>query len=151
MKQAVFLLALLTAMHAHAATAPAAAAPVSAPGMMQVMVGLLLVLGVLIALAWSLKKMGAGKHAPSGALKIVGGINVGNRERILVVEVADQWIVVGVTASSINALSTMPRQDSLDLAPMTPLAKNFSVWLKQTIDRRNAQKSPSDPGSGNAH
>ncbi|GAA4015089.1 hypothetical protein GCM10022212_07220 [Actimicrobium antarcticum] len=106
--------------------------------MLQVMVGLLLVLGLLIGITWFMKKMGAGKQTVGGALKIVGGISVGNRERILVVEVADQWIVVGITPTTISALSTMPRQAGVELSPIAPLAKNFSDWLKQTIEKRSA-------------
>jgi len=112
------------------------------------------VLGLLIAVAWSMKKMGAGKHAAAGSLKIVGGVSVGNRERILVIEVADQWIVVGVTPTSISALSTMPKQEGIELSAAAPLAKTFSDWLKQTIDKRktdqhNSAKTTSGPD--NAH
>ncbi len=141
-----------------ATTSAPVAAPVAAatsPGnMLQVMVGLMVVLGLLIAVAWSMKKMGAGKHAAAGALKIVGGVSVGNRERILVVEVADQWIVVGVTPTSISALSTMPKQEGVELSAVAPLAKNFSDWLKQTIDKRKTDQlnSASKPsGLDNAH
>ncbi|MFT5590125.1 MAG: flagellar protein FliO/FliZ [Bradyrhizobium sp.] len=162
MKWAAMLLStLLTApeIFAQAATATTpVATPVAAsssPGnMLQVMVGLMVVLGLLVAVAWSMKKMGAGKHAAAGALKIVGGVSVGNRERILVVEVADQWIVVGVTPTSINALSTMPKQEGVELSAAAPLAKNFSDWLKQTIDKRKTEqiKSASNSsGLDNAH
>ncbi|MDP9108254.1 MAG: flagellar biosynthetic protein FliO [Pseudomonadota bacterium] len=128
----------------------AAAAP-SPAGMLQVTFGLLVVVGLLFAVMWSLKKMGAGKHAPAGAVKVVGGVSVGNRERILVVEVADQWIVVGVTPTTISALSTMPRQVGVDLSPTAPLAKNFSAWLKQTIDKRNAGVAAAVDSPGSSH
>ncbi|EGF33766.1 Flagellar biosynthesis protein fliO [Oxalobacteraceae bacterium IMCC9480] len=158
MKRAGILFpALLAApqIFAQAVTTAAPASTSTSPGsMLQVMVGLILVLGLLIAVAWSMKKMGAGKHAAAGALKIVGGVSVGNRERILVVEVADQWIVVGVTPTSINALSTMPKQEGVELSAVAPLAKNFSDWLKQTIDKRKADhinNKPNTPGMDNAH
>ena len=131
-------LAALAAPASVAATTAAASAASSPAGMLQVTFGLLLVVGLLFAVTWSLKKMGAGKHAAAGAVKVVGGVSVGNRERILVVEVADQWIVVGVAPGAITALSTMPKQAGLDLSPPRPLAKNFSTWLKQTIEQRNA-------------
>ena len=133
--------AFAVAMAAAPASAPIVTAAPSPGGMLQVMVGLLLVLGVLVAVAWSMKKMGAGKHAgAAGAIKIVGGIGVGNRERILVVEVADQWIVVGVTATAISALSTMPKQSGYDASGILP--QNFAGWLKQTIDKRSATTAP---------
>ncbi len=120
------------------ATSPTTASPTSPAGMLQVMVGLILVLGVLVVIAWGVKKIGVGKQASGGAIRIVGGIQVGNRERIMVIEVANEWIVVGVTASSITALSTMPKQDGAALTPALPLAKNFSSWLQHTIEKRKA-------------
>ncbi len=119
-------------------TAATTAAPTSPAGMLQVMLGLILVLGVLVVIAWSVKKIGVGKQANGGAIKIVGGIHVGNRERIMVIEVANEWIVVGVTSASITALSTMPKQEGATLSPSLPLAKNFSSWLQQTIEKRKA-------------
>ena len=71
--------------------------------------------------------------------RVVGGVNVGNRERVLVVEVADQWIVVGVAPGRVNALSTMPKQDNAPTSQPLPEQKNFATWLKQTIDKRNAR------------
>ncbi|MGI4937782.1 MAG: flagellar biosynthetic protein FliO, partial [Janthinobacterium lividum] len=68
--------------------------------------------------------------------------------------VADQWIVVGVAAGSVTSLATMPRQvptgrnaalgaDGLPVSgtDSTPGAStaNFSSWLKQKIDQRNAR------------
>ena len=143
-------LLVLDAYAVGAVVAPAPAAPSSA-GMLQVTFGLLVVVGLLFAVAWSMKKMGAGKYAAAGAVKVVGGVSIGNRERILVVEVADQWIVVGVTPASITALSTMQKQEGVDLTPQIPLAKNFSVWLKQTIDKRAALANRTNLDSENAH
>lgn len=114
------------------------AAPASPAGMLQVMIGLILVLGVLVVIAWGVKKIGVGKQASGGAIKIVGGIHVGNRERIMVIEVANEWIVVGVTSASITALSTMPKQEGVASSPALPLAKNFSTWLQHTIEKRKA-------------
>ena len=139
-----------SATAATAATIAAAPLPASPGSMLQVMTGLLLVLGLLAAIAWSMKKFGAGKHASAGAIRVVGGLPVGSRERILVVEVADQWIVVGVTPTSITALSTMPKQESAATYSALPPAKNFSAWLQQTIDKRHAAAGKSSSGLDHA-
>lgn len=123
---------------ATAATAPAAAGPGS---LIQVLLWLLVICGLLGGAAWVLKRMGLARPAAGNVARIVGGVNVGNRERVLVVEVADQWIVVGVGPGRVNALSTMPKQDTA--APATeplPDGKNFALWLKQTIEKRNGSK-----------
>ncbi|MGH8809782.1 MAG: FliO/MopB family protein, partial [Noviherbaspirillum sp.] len=74
----------------------------------------------------------------ASTVKVIGGVNVGSRERILVVEVAEQWIVVGVAPGRVNTLSTLPRQE-IAAPDSAPAAKNFSTWLKQTIEQRNGQ------------
>jgi flagellar protein FliO/FliZ len=119
-----------------ATAATAASTTSSAGGMAQVTLGLVVVLALMAGAAWLLKRMGVGNAAAGGVAKIVGGVSVGSRERVLVVEVADQWIVVGVSAGRVNALSTMPRQE-LPAATSQPLPANFAGWLKQSLDKRN--------------
>jgi len=109
----------------------------STGGLFQVLLGLILVLGLMAALAWVLKRFGATRAAGSAAVRVVGGVSVGGRERVLIVEVADQWIVVGVAPGRVNALATMPRQEN-DVLTTAPAAQNFSSWLKQTMEKRNA-------------
>jgi flagellar protein FliO/FliZ len=131
------LVLLLCAASAHAAEP---ASPASAGSLFQVLLGLVVVLGCMAGAAWMLRRFGLAKSTSASAVKVVGGINVGTRERVLVVEVGDQWIVVGVAPGRVNALSTMPRQEAVTLPESaTPVAKNFSAWLKQTIEKRNAQ------------
>jgi flagellar protein FliO/FliZ len=131
--------------------AAGAAAPVtvgqSAPGpstgtLLQTILALVLVLALLAALAWAAKRYGPRVAGNSANLRMVGALNIGGRERIMVVEVGDQWIVVGASPGRINALATMPRGDaaaSATLAGHAPSASSFSDWLKQTIDKRNAR------------
>lgn len=147
-----------------AATAPAPAAttpppgqrpaPVVMPGssapatgsLLQTILALVLVLGVLLGLAWFLKRYGPRGMGASANVKLVGALNIGGRERIMVVEVGDQWIVVGASPGRVNALATMPRQDGAhaegtqaSLAPHVPSAGSFGDWLKKTLDNRNAK------------
>jgi flagellar protein FliO/FliZ len=122
---------------AHAAAEQAG--PASAGSLFQVLLGLIVVLGLMAGAAWMLRRFGLAKTTFAGTVKIIGGVNVGTRERILVVEVADQWIVVGVAPGRVNTLSTMPRQENVAESEAAPVAKNFSAWLKQTIDKRNGQ------------
>ncbi|WP_307727500.1 flagellar biosynthetic protein FliO, partial [Massilia sp. AB1] len=149
------------------APAPAAQAPITAPApapeqqtpraalpssptspaagsLMQTILALVLVLAVLAGLAWFLKRFAPKMMGGSNAnLRLVGALNLGARERIVVVEVGNQWIVVGASPGRINALATMPRQEGVEgtatVAAATPSAGSFSDWLKNTIDKRNAK------------
>ena len=130
----IFATLVSTSGMARAAEQPGTA---SSGSLFTVLLGLTLVLGLVAAAAWVLKRFGAARTVGGAHVKIVGGANVGTRERILVVEVADQWIVVGVTPTQINTLTTMPRQELAAMPDSGPAAHPFAAWLKQTIDKRN--------------
>nr|WP_081983925.1 flagellar biosynthetic protein FliO [Massilia sp. JS1662] len=133
------------------ATPSATVPPVTMPAgsstgsLLQTLFALILVLAVLGGLAWFLKRYGPKVGGGNANLRIVGSLNLGGRERIVVVEVGNEWIVVGASPGRINALATMPRQDGHNgdnggtnaaLAPHGPAAHSFADWLKQTIDKR---------------
>ncbi|MFC5547973.1 flagellar biosynthetic protein FliO [Massilia aerilata] len=130
-----------------------APAPVTMPSgsatgsLLQTLFALIVVLGVLGALAWFLKRYGPKAMGGAAGLRVVGSLNLGGRERLLVVEIGNQWIVVGASPGRVNALATMPKQESADMASAgatlaqgetttTQPANSFADWLKQTIDKR---------------
>jgi flagellar protein FliO/FliZ len=122
---------------------PESATASPAGNLVQTIIALLAVLGLLAGLAWFLKRYGPKTMGGSTNLRTVGALSLGGRERIIVVEVGDQWIVVGASPGRVNALATMPKQHIADsgalLQPNAPTAGSFSDWLKQTIDKRNAR------------
>lgn len=134
MRSLLLPLTLLAASSAHAAEQ---AGPGPASSLFQVLLGLIVVLGLLAGTAWFIRRLGLARPSSASAVRIIGGASVGTRERIVLVEVADQWIVVGVAPGCVNALSTMPRQEGVLPPEPAPVAKNFSAWLKQTIEKRN--------------
>ena len=120
---------------------PMAAA--SAGSLLQTVFGLAVVLATLALFAWAMKRYGPRQPAGAAGLRIVSALNLGGRERIIVVEVGDQWIVVGASPGRVNALATMPKQHTEPgpamLNPYAPSASSFAEWLKQTIEKRNAK------------
>lgn len=124
--------------------APATMAPTSSAGsLLQTILALMFVLALLIGLAWFMKRYGPKVMGGNNKMRVISSLNLGGRERIVLVEVADQWIVVGASPGRINALATMPRQEGdlpqLATAQNGPAAANFSEWLKQTIEKRNGK------------
>lgn len=113
----------------------------STGGLLQTIFALMFVLALLVGAAWALKRFGPKNFGGGNSnVKLVGALSVGARERILVVEVGEQWIVVGASPGRMNALATMPRQESTEAAVNTPLpTANFAAWLKQTIDKRDGK------------
>ena len=112
----------------------------SAGGMLQFALGLAIVLGLIVAAGWFAKRFSIGPAA-SGLVKVVAGAAVGQRERVVVVEVGEVWMVLGVAPGRVNALHTMPRGTVSPQFAMgqTPRAVGgFAGWLKQTMEKRRA-------------
>ncbi|BEV15201.1 flagellar biosynthetic protein FliO [Herbaspirillum sp. DW155] len=133
------------------AAAPAAAGtslPSSTGSAFTMLFGLVAVLAVMAAVAWLVKRFGlASSMGGNGVAKVVGGVSVGTRERVIVVEVGEQWIVVGVAPGRVNALATLPRQEGAAAQPAAA-APAFATWLKHTMDKRNGGTGNGDrPGN----
>ena len=136
--------AVAAALPAMPAGAPMTMAPTSSAGsLLQTILALVFVLALLIGLAWFMKRYGPKVMGGNNKMRVVSSLNLGGRERIVLVEVADQWIVVGASPGRINALATRPRQEGelpqLATTQNGPAATNFSEWLKQTIEKRNGK------------
>lgn len=115
-----------------------ASLPSSSGSVVTMLLGLTAVLALMAAVAWLFKRFGLTQNlAGNAAAKVVGGVSVGTRERVMVIEVGDQWIVVGVAPGRVNALTTMPRQELPTHQQGKPGAPAFASWLKHTMDKRN--------------
>ena len=110
---------------------------VSAGTLLQTMLGLLLILALLFLAAYGLRRMNSGRGLGGGPLKIIGGLIMGARERIVLLEVGDTWLVIGIAPGQIHTLHHMPKGE----IPQASLGeKPFGHWLKQMIERKNEAK-----------
>jgi flagellar protein FliO/FliZ len=127
---------------ANAADSPvyAAAPGASAAGsLFQVFLGLIAVLVLIAGSAWVAKRFGVTRGGSSGILQVVSSASVGARERVVVVEVGESWLVVGVAPGSVNALLTLPRGEKLAPGHSPALNSGFAARLQQMIEKRNVK------------
>ena len=101
------------------------------------LVGLLIVLGVMIAVFWGIKRFQSSRMMPGVKMKIVGGMTIGSKERIMIVEIAEQWLVIGVTPMQINILTTMPRQGDFNQSVHEGDPKSFADYLKKPFAKNH--------------
>jgi len=113
---------------------------VSSGSILQVVFSLLLVLAAVVLVAWILKRINLPQHGAGSVLKVISGVAVGQRERIVLVEVKDTWLVVGVAPGQVRTLHSMPKADIPSSAPDSPQVNDgkFQAWLKQMMEKRNA-------------
>ncbi|HZR35220.1 MAG TPA: flagellar biosynthetic protein FliO [Nevskia sp.] len=79
------------------------AVPVGA-GMAHTALSLLLVLGLIFALAWLLRRVQSVRAPAAGVLSIRGGLQVGAKERVLWIRAGDKDLLIGVAAGSVQTL-----------------------------------------------
>lgn len=85
--------------------------PSAVPGspLLQVSGALFGIIAFILIASWLAKRFGlAGKTAGTRGLKVSASTTLGPRERVVIVEVDDARLVLGVTASNINVLHKLP-------------------------------------------
>ncbi|WP_435628391.1 flagellar biosynthetic protein FliO [Candidatus Ferrigenium straubiae] len=140
---AALMLAIPTLAAAVEGTRPAYTPPppaVSSGNIMQIIFSLLLVLAAIVLVAWLLKRMNIVQQGSGYPLKVLGGVSIGQRERIVLVEVNDTWLVVGVGPGQIRTLHTLQKAEipAADLqATENHLPENkFASLLSSIISHR---------------
>lgn len=120
-----------------AQAAESAGTGVSAGTYVQAGLALALIVGLLFGTAWLLRKVSGGKGFGHGDMKIVGGVALGPRERIVLVEVGEDWLVIGIVPGQIRTLHRLPKGSSQPDAADDSPEKPFAHWLKAIAERSN--------------
>lgn len=133
MSRAGLILASLLATPAWSASEPPAVSTGAA--LFQGLLGLVIVLAALAAFFWFLRRFSPGQSGAQGAVKVVGGVMLGPRERLVVVEVGDTWLLLGVGGGQVNTLHTLPRPANYVSAGPEPLP-GFADKLRDLLQKR---------------
>lgn len=122
------------------ANAADAASSLSFAGMLQMLLGLGIVLALVLGMGWVMKRMAGHGLAGGTALRVVAAAAVGQRERVVVVEIGGTWLVVGVAPGSVSALHSMARGELPPPAAAAPMqAARLADWLQRALERKHAR------------
>lgn len=116
----------------------AEALPSAAGSLLQMLLGLGVTLALLIGGLFLLKRLQGNRAGQPGALRILGATAVGTREKVVLLAVGKQVLVLGVAPGQITALHSLPA-DELPNAPAPaplPSAGEFAQRLKHLLERR---------------
>jgi len=91
---------------------PKAAEVMGVSNILQIISGLFIVLMVILGAAWMLKRYGGFGGMANSDLKVIAGITVGQREKIVVVQVGEVQLLVGVSAGNIRTLHVLEQHIS---------------------------------------
>lgn len=132
MKQhASLLLVLLLGPSAFAAEKAEPAALLDAGQMMSAISGLGLVLAVVLALAWLVKRFAITPGVGRGAVQILGGVSLGPRERAVLVSVEGQKLLLGVAQGNVRTLHILDKDETSE----TDETENFQAQLQKVSDQ----------------
>ena len=135
MQRVLFMLTALTAASAHGAET-AALSPMA--GLVQMLVGLAIVVAVIGAFAWAMKRVVRRPGAASLLFKTIASEPLGPRERVVAIEIGDTWLILGVTANSISTLHTLTRGE-LPAAPSSEKKFDFQAFLSRAMGRHETR------------
>lgn len=102
---------------AAAAGAPTVSGAPGANDLAGVAMGLLLVLGLIFALAWLFRRYGNLPSFNRSNIQVLGGVSLGGREKAVLLEVEGQRLLVGVAAGQVTNLMQLPPRSEADIAP----------------------------------
>ncbi len=75
--------------------------------------GLIIVLLIFFVCVWFMRKMGALPLNSKQSMRVIGGVSVGMREKLIVVQVGEKQLVLGVTPGRIDKLLMLEGNEQL--------------------------------------
>jgi flagellar protein FliO/FliZ len=110
--------------------------------LLRVFGGLVGVLAAFVAVLWLLKRFQPGARAAAGPMRVLSTLSLAPRERLLLVQVGRQQLLLGSSAQGLQCLHVLA--EPIDLAapgtgtggPAAVLPASFPDWLRRALDQR---------------
>lgn len=111
----------------------------------QLLLGLLLVIGLIFILAWLARRLQ--QQLPGGSrddvIQLLATRPLGQRERLLLVQVGSEQVLLGLTPGSIKTLHVMQEPVATDSKKDTQSVGEFAKRLKQVLRQTDSQDKES--------
>jgi flagellar protein FliO/FliZ len=93
----------------------------------QIAFALALIVALVVGLGWLVKRLNSSRFTGAGEIRVVASSYLGPKEKVVLLEVRDRQILVGVNAQNISALGDFELPES---APATPTFKRALAEAK---------------------
>ena len=112
--------------------------PIGLSNYMQMFFGLFIVVALIFGMAWFMKRLGSVNGMAAGNLKVLGGISVGQRERVVLIQAGETQLLIGVAPGEIRTLHVLDElitnQTTTELSEKN--ASSFADKLHAAIKHR---------------
>ncbi|WP_339906251.1 flagellar biosynthetic protein FliO [Pseudomonas guineae] len=120
-----------------------AAAPLASTGMggqlVQLLLGLLLVIGLIFLLAWLMRRVQQIVPRGGQVIKVMATQALGPRDRLVLVQVGGEQVLLGLTPGNITALHVM--QEPVHLPDAEQASTEFAQRLMELLGKDQKDKS----------
>lgn len=109
---------------------------------LQIVMSLVLVLLIIFLSAWMLRRYGRYPGVADGNLKVLGTLSVGQRERILLLQVGKEQVLIGVTSSRISTLHQL--SENVIVSRPEPVSGSFSQRFQEALGQKERTSKASN-------
>jgi flagellar protein FliO/FliZ len=107
------------------------------PDLLQVVSALAIVLALIVGASWLLQSFRSNGLGRGQLINIQASVSVGTRERLVLVEVGGEWLLVGVAPGHINTLLRLDESPLQEILKIEPTFTSTS-WLSTYIAKHRA-------------
>ena len=104
----------------------------------QMLLGLLLVIGLIFLLAWLLRRVQQIGPRSNQVIKLLASQALGPRERLVLVQVGNEQVLLGLSAGRISPLHVM--KEPVHLADAEPATPEFAQRLMELLGKDQKDK-----------
>jgi flagellar protein FliO/FliZ len=108
------------------------ASPLSVGSLTQLTLSLVAIVALILAISWALKRLKLAGPRGSGGMSVIDQLNLGPRERVVLIRVGESQVLVGVGASGLVALT--PLTTPIEIKPPTQMPV-FAERLRDMMKR----------------
>ncbi len=105
--------------------------PLSGTNIFQMVAGLLLVLLLVMVIAWMVRRIGGVSLTGGGVLSVIGGMSMGARERIVLLQVGEEQLLIGVSPGRIQKLHVLDKP--IEIKNKQTANMNFAEKLTEAL------------------
>ncbi|MDC9597294.1 flagellar biosynthetic protein FliO [Xenorhabdus anantnagensis] len=104
------------------------------------------ILLLIFFMTWLIRRLGfsPAKSKNHRLLNVKASCSLGPKERVVVVEIEDNWLVLGVTSQQINMLHQMPAPPDNEEKGTAIKSLPFGQMLKSTLQRKSKNNQDDD-------
>lgn len=95
-------------------------------------ISLIVVVALIFACIWLIKRLSNLNHAAGNHLTTIASMSVGARERIVLVQVGEQQVLVGVAPGRVSKLQTFS-EPVIDVDTLSVAKNDFSTQLANLL------------------